>query len=401
MKVSNYLIGIALLLSSTICAQTSMTASPYSMFGIGEIMGGQYGQNTAMGGVGIGMRGNLLPNNMNPAGLTGIDSCRLVAEVSAFTRYEQLQSGSTATTAFTGNLGSFSLSTRIMPKWYAAVGLTPYSAVGYYFESQHELEGEPGSYYTSAFEGSGGLSKVYLTQAFKLHKHFSVGVNLNYILGNITQVEKQSDLVLQNKMYAKSFYADLGLQYHRAVGKRTYLTLGATYGWEQKLPISSAITLDDGGLSIEDQARNTSQYLPQYWGFGASLQHKKMLYALDYTYNQYSSLSSGSTEMTYMDAHKLRTGVSYTPDLGESVSRLKSLSYKIGVEVGTPYMKVGNDSGLTWRATAGVVVPVMNGLINVSLFHEQMQYSSNSFSTQAIGATISYTLGEWMYRAKL
>ena len=225
---------------------------------------------------------------------------------------------------------------------------------------------------------------------------------MSYIFGNITQIETQSAVVLQNKLHAKSFHADLGIQYQRPVSKNAYLTIGAIYGWEQKLPVSSITTLVEGELSIEEPECNISQYLPQSLGVGASLQYKKMMYALDYNYNQYSSLSSGSTQMTYINAHKLRAGFSYTPGMKDIYTRnSKLLSYKIGVEVGTPYMKVDNSSGFTWRATAGMAIPVTNGLINVSLFHEQMKYSSSTFSTQAIGATISYTLGEWMYRAKL
>ena len=37
-------------------AQNVMTSSPYSMFGIGELESGLYGQNAAMGGVSYGMR---------------------------------------------------------------------------------------------------------------------------------------------------------------------------------------------------------------------------------------------------------------------------------------------------------------------------------------------------------
>ena len=36
-------------------AQNVMTSSPYSMFGIGELRSGLYGQNAAMGGVSYGI----------------------------------------------------------------------------------------------------------------------------------------------------------------------------------------------------------------------------------------------------------------------------------------------------------------------------------------------------------
>ena len=78
----------------------------------------------------------------------------------------------------------------------------------------------PGSYYTSTFEGYGGLSKVYLTNAFMLGKNLSVGVNVSYIFGNTKLTESQSSISVENRMYTHAFYADFGLQYHRQIGKR-------------------------------------------------------------------------------------------------------------------------------------------------------------------------------------
>lgn len=66
MKAINCLI---LLLLMTLKAQTQnvMTSSPYSMFGIGELQNGLYGQNAGMGGVAYGMRNNVQsPNQKIP-----------------------------------------------------------------------------------------------------------------------------------------------------------------------------------------------------------------------------------------------------------------------------------------------------------------------------------------------
>ena len=49
-------------------AQHTMTSSPYSMFGLGEMASGLYGQNVSMAGVSIGMRDGKLINGENPAG---------------------------------------------------------------------------------------------------------------------------------------------------------------------------------------------------------------------------------------------------------------------------------------------------------------------------------------------
>lgn len=55
MKAINY-ISFLLLITLKTQAQNVMTSSPYSMFGIGELESGLYGQNAGMGGVAYGMR---------------------------------------------------------------------------------------------------------------------------------------------------------------------------------------------------------------------------------------------------------------------------------------------------------------------------------------------------------
>ena len=74
MKVIKHL-TLFLLLTLPVHAQNIMTSSPYSMFGIGEIVTGLYGSNSAMGGVSTGMRGTWLLNTENPAGLTTRSGC--------------------------------------------------------------------------------------------------------------------------------------------------------------------------------------------------------------------------------------------------------------------------------------------------------------------------------------
>lgn len=58
MKAINYILFF-LLITFKAQAQNVMTSSPYSMFGIGELESGLYGQNAGMGGVAYGMRNNM------------------------------------------------------------------------------------------------------------------------------------------------------------------------------------------------------------------------------------------------------------------------------------------------------------------------------------------------------
>lgn len=195
MKAINCLI---LLLLMTLKAQTQnvMTSSPYSMFGIGELQNGLYGQNAGMGGVAYGMRNNVLMNIENPAGLTALDSKRLLTELAIFAKNESCTSEGSSNRAFTGSFSALILGGRVIPRWYTAVSLTPYSSVGYYFQSSQPIEGNPHESNIGAFTGSGGISKISWSNAYLLSQYWSIGINVSYLFGNIVLSEQQNDVAV-------------------------------------------------------------------------------------------------------------------------------------------------------------------------------------------------------------
>ena len=83
-------------------------------------------------------------------------------------------------------------------------------------QTEEEIEGMPGSYLYSLFEGSGGLYRFYLTNAFLLGKGLSVGLNVGMVRGKITQSETQEGAVVEYESSKRAFYADLGLHYEYA-----------------------------------------------------------------------------------------------------------------------------------------------------------------------------------------
>ena len=100
-------------MAASASAQNTMTSSPYSMFGLGEMASGLYGQNTSVAGVTVGMREGMLMNIENPAGLTALDSCKLFAEASAFVKNERYRSDGSSRNDCSGKFSAFSLGGRI------------------------------------------------------------------------------------------------------------------------------------------------------------------------------------------------------------------------------------------------------------------------------------------------
>ncbi|MCD8263265.1 MAG: hypothetical protein LUD02_03135 [Tannerellaceae bacterium] len=384
----------------SVSAQINLTSSPYSMYGLGEITKGLYGQNASMGGVSTGMRDEWLINTENPAGLTDLDSCKLYAEVSAFTRFEYYKSKGKSNNATSGNLSEFALAGRLIPKWYVAVGLKPYSSVGYYFTSTEPVEGTSGTV-TSTYTGNGSINKVYLTNSLKLTNRFSVGINLSYIFGTLDFRETQASMSMNQNCFTSNFYADFGVQYHRPLSREAYLTVGAVYGYSQQIKLDNNYTLTSTYSQVETSKRKITQYLPQTIGVGTSLQYKKWTYALDYDYTQYSKISSNASGVKFVDAHTIQAGIKYFPDGFSSDNYWKKVGYKAGISVGNHYMKLGNSNGYNFRGSIGFDLPVLNGRLNPSLFYDATYFDTNIFIKHIYGITVTYTLSERFYKVKL
>jgi len=401
MKVIKYISFLVTIFYFSANAQNSMTSSPYSMFGLGEVSSGLYGQNAGMGGVSYGMREGSLINTDNPAGLSGVDSIKLVAEASGFVKWENYKSSGNSNDAFTGNFAGFQMGGRIMPRWYMAAGISPYTSVGYYFSSVEPLEGTPGATVTSTYEGSGGISKVTFTNAFQVTPRLSFGVNASYVFGNMTQSEAQGSLSVNKKMSGQTFYADFGFQYQKPIARDISLTLGAVYGYKQKLTLENTTTIRTSSSEDEVTKRNVTQYLPQFFGIGGALNYKRFVYALDYSFREYSAIKSGDNRITFEDIHEVRMGISYNPSTYGSDSYWKRVTYKAGLDLATPYLNISGKSGLGYRATVGMAFPVINGLINAAFFYDRLDLQSNAYQKKIIGFTVSYTLSERFFRVKL
>ena len=392
---------ILLLVTLETQAQNVMTSSPYSMFGIGELESGLYGQNAAMGGVAYGMRNNMLINIENPAGLTAMDSKRLQTELSTFVKNESYTSGGSSNQAFTGSFSALMLGGRVIPRWYMAASLTPYSSVGYYFQSSQPIEGNPHQNYSSTFAGSGGLSKISLSNAYLLSPHWSVGLNISYLFGNLVQSEQQGSVSVNKKMHARSLYANPGIQYHRTLGHDLAYTFGAVYGYRQKLDITNEKVVINDKAEDKKKLRSQKQSLPQYLGVGGSFKYKKWTYALDYSFQQYSSLTSTDSRIEFKDVNEYSAGICYFPDGFSNDGFWKRVSYKAGVKLSTSYMAINGNSGFSMRMNAGLGIPVFKGRINIGAFYDRMRLKGGTLDRDVIGATVSLTLYEIFYQRKL
>lgn len=159
------LLLLALLAVFGLNAQT--TSSPYSRYGLGDFQFNGFAQNVGMGSGGIGMRNDSILvqyiNLSNPASLT---SNNIVAyEVGFQSNTTMLQNTTDRSISNRTTLSHIGLAFPVTKWWSGAIGLVPYSSVGYNV-SNTEQRDTIGSV-TYKYEGSGGIGQVFTAHGFR------------------------------------------------------------------------------------------------------------------------------------------------------------------------------------------------------------------------------------------
>lgn len=122
------------------------------------------------------------------------------------------------------------------------------------------------------FKAEGGLSKMGISTAYLFGKGFSIGTNLSYVTGTITQTETQGSASEETSSYKHTFYADFGVQYKWAIDRDRSFVAGAVYGYSQdfKQENSLYVSSSSGGDDIAKDLKRYRQCLPQFFGAGVS-----------------------------------------------------------------------------------------------------------------------------------
>ncbi len=201
---------------SDVYSQNS-SSSPYSRYGLGDLLFSGFSRNLGMGGIGQGLNHPLNLNPLNPASYSGLWLTTYEAGVNM--SLQELSSTSVSQNISTASLAYFAFGFPVKTKkWGMGFGLLPYSNVGY---SVEEMKTDnliiPENH---TFKGSGGLNQFYITNGFSLTKNFSVGITASYLFGVVNQDRRVefNDIAYFNTNISNSnslgwFHFDLGLQY--------------------------------------------------------------------------------------------------------------------------------------------------------------------------------------------
>lgn len=402
MKLHN---RIPLLLCTLCTASLSVIAQnttnlPTSMYGVGELSAGDGGRYAGMGNTGIALNRIGFQNTLNPAAITRMDSTCFTFDVGASASYARYSFLSEHSSNFTGNPNRISMGFRILPRWYAIVGAAPYSSVGYVIRTEEEIEGMPGSYTYSSFEGTGGLYRCYVTNAFALTPRLSVGMNLGMILGTVTQSETQESAVVKYESFKRGFYADFGVHYEFNPSARRKWAAGMVFAPSLPIGHDNTLTYSNSSTSenLDKNYHSRTQYLPMHLGTGLSMTTERWMLTADYNYLDWSRNSSSYTSMKYENQHKLNAGVVYITN-----PRLpRSTEWMGGIGFSNSYINLKGGEMKYLEASLGVSFPIRYSYLSLgATWRKQLNSRSKLMQESRFSVNLNLTFGERKSKAKL
>ncbi|MFO7615958.1 MAG: hypothetical protein R6V75_01760 [Bacteroidales bacterium] len=360
----------------------NLTTSPYSRFGIGDLVNRTTGRGQAMGGLSAGLQSSRNLNLLNPASLGAFDTLNFIFEMAAFDRLASLQSADLQRTTNNIGVSYVGLAFPITRWWKAGAGVLPFSNVGYNMASKEEYP-QMGSV-TSRFSGSGGISQFLVSQAitpltFRVSKKaekasLSLGLNFSYLFGPVAHTK--SLIIPTDSMYFSTYATrtaiigdvalDYGAQLHVPLPKDYFITLGGTFKGNSDLRTESRYLVTSVGsgftdtLLYEEDPRN-SVILPMSWTGGLTFGKKNKLTAgLEYRTQNWSESSFLGIKDSMANSRDFIAGVEYIPNLSSLTRYLHKVRYRAGLRYSETYLQLNGEQLTEFGITFGAGFPIQD-----------------------------------------
>ncbi|HRP32216.1 MAG TPA: hypothetical protein PKV73_10000 [Agriterribacter sp.] len=387
--------------------------SPYSRYGLGDIVPGQNIVNRAMGGASAAYFDPVTVNFNNPASYARLKYTTF--DVGLDYTGRTLKTSNPVRTLNSGYLipsyvqVGFPLSKK--NNWGMNIGMRPLTRINYEMQQSTRLSGID-SVLTS-YSGQGGSYQAFIGTGIG-SKHFTVGVNAGYAFGNKNYVTERrfiNDSILYEKgKWADStnfggFFVHTGVQYSTRISKGYSLKLGAFAQLKNSLNASRNITRETfENSSTTEEIQVDSVYIsrnnkgkivvPATYGFGFTFE-KDLAWSVsaEYSLSQWSDYRYYGQSDEVKDNWMLRVGGSFIPNY-KSTGYWAQVQYRAGFYIGPDYVTVNNNLP-AYAFTFGASFPVRK--YGYSVYSGQYTSINTAFEIGARGNK-SNSLRETFYR---
>jgi hypothetical protein len=395
-----FIVVLSLFSAGAVSAQTS-GISPYSRYGIGDLQNQNSSLNFSMGGTGIAYHNDastpFFINMKNPAsyayGFIPIEDSsgtggRKMAAFEAGLQDNILSLSSTGGQSASSNnayLSYIVLNIPVSRHFGLAMGLTPVSSEGYNITSNPIIDSDGVPSKTTStqntYQGSGGISKVFIGAAYAPVKNLSIGANLSYLFGNLTNTEEINfnNSNIFNTLKAEnvgihSFAADFGIMYTIDIIKKLdhpeknwSVTIGATAAPSVNLTANYnvlTVSQDPYGNTIDtlqDSGAVGKIRIPLTYGYGITIKRgDSWTISFDRTVQNWSQFSYFGQSENLSSSYTYGVGVQYVPKKDFPKTYTQRIHYRIGYSYSINYLDLYNTPLLDRSFSAGIGLPLGN-----------------------------------------
>jgi hypothetical protein len=380
--------ALALLICTIQVSGQTRISSPYSRFGIGDLMNNNSVVNMAMGGISYGLSSPYFVNPANPATYAAFDTLSFVFDVGAYGSQTKLITTNLSQTANFASLAYLKFGFPVTRWWRSSFGLLPYSNTGYQMLDAR-VEENIGSV-TRNYQGNGGINQFYLGNSIAINKQLSIGFNLTYLFGTL---EKSSATTFPDSAYRMNYKVinstkvhDLSLNYglfYKWQGKSGY-HLGAGLVFSNGTNINATedrlgyrYFLSSSGVdNVIDTVLNEPQvkgkiFLPAAVGGGFTFgKTEKWLVGADYQLQMWNKYSYFGVPDSLKNSMRISVGGQYTPSVSTVSGYLQRITYRAGVRYSNSFLELRGQQIDEFGISFGLGLPIPRTRSTVNLAAE-------------------------------
>ena len=320
------------------------TFSPYSRYGIGELLFNGFSWQRSMGGIATGIQQASHLNVGNPASYAA-DSVTIF-EIGVHGEAVNIANSNTSQNRLNGNISYLAMGFPLIKnQWYLTLGLLPLSASGY--NIKQTIGSDPGNaqYF---YQGDGGFNRYFLGTGFKITKNLSAGINAGYLYGTTNRSNRvefgESNYLntrVTNSITISDVFIDAGFTFSKELKNGRTLTIGIAGSPEQALNArrdqlwinyflrnNGVELLRDTVAFTEKEKGNIVMPLTFSAGFSFS-QDEKWLIGFDARYHQWDKMEIYGENSGLNNSIRIASGGQYTPD-SKSLKYFSRVTYRIG-----------------------------------------------------------------------
>ena len=422
---TSILVVIFILLTSfSVFAQTAN--NPFSRIGLGDISSQRSISNLGMGGMGVSLPTVKYSNLQNPALLSYHKLT--VFEAAGVGQYSDLQTNTVQTNDFGGNLGYLSLIFPVYKNMAINVGFQPFSSVKYNAVSYELLSNTP-TFVKYDYAGTGGVSQVFLSTGHKIIQNLSVGAQINYNFGAISNTSTSTIddfrggfiAQLNDRYNYSDFTYRLGLHYFVSVFDNSQINVGISYDGATDFNTNhfraferknfGDVVIDGDTLFSE---KKESIQIPDAFTVGLSLQRGYLQaasgtqntaysFGIDYSMQDWS-IANGSTILSgnrLQSSYKISVGGEITPNVRNS-NYLARTTYRAGFSYSQTPLVINNESIEDMNLSIGFSLPVKNNFSSLNMYGAIGQRGSlNTIKEQYVKFGLGISISDrWFIRSR-